>query len=73
MCMKRQCVHHSCYKNKRVRILLPNDTIYEGRFQEEKSKSIVITINKEPVNIPRRDLVSFGISRSGLPEGIYNK
>lgn len=71
MAMKRSCVHHSCYKGKRCRVLVPNNVIYEGRFVEERSKSIVITVNNERVDIPRKNLVSFGISRSGLPEGVY--
>ncbi|MBR1988218.1 MAG: hypothetical protein IKA36_04155 [Clostridia bacterium] len=73
MCMKHKCVHHSCYKGKRCRVLIPNNVIYEGRFIEERSQSIVITINNNKVNIPRKDLLSFGISRSGLPEGVYHK
>ncbi len=73
MCMKRQCVHHSCYKGKRCRVLVLGDVVYEGRFQEERSKSIVITVKGKKVNIPRKDLISFGISRSGLDEGVYHK
>ena len=69
---KRQCVHHSCYKGKRCRVVTPNDIVYEGRFQEERSQSIIITVNKEKVNIPRRDLLCFGISRSQLEEGVYH-
>ena len=51
--------------------MLPGDVVYEGRFQEEKSQAIVITIKNKRVVVPRRDMLSFGISRSGLDEGVY--
>lgn len=69
--MKRKARHHSCYKGRRVRITLPANVVVEGRFIEERSQCIVITVNGAQTKIPRKDLLTFGISRSNLQEGYY--
>ena len=43
--MKRKAKHQSCYKGRRVRITLPANVVVEGRFIEERSQCIVITVN----------------------------
>lgn len=69
--MQRRATHHSCVKGKRVRITLPDNVVVEGRFLEQRSQCIVITINGSKVKIPRNEMLTFGISRSNLQEGYY--
>lgn len=69
--MRRKAKHHSCCKGRRVRITLPDNVVVEGRFLEQKSQSIIITVNGTNVKIPRKEMLTFGISRSNLQEGYY--
>lgn len=63
--MKRQPKHHCCWPGKTVRVQLQNGELIYGKFVEERSTHIKVSIGDHTVSLRKSDLASFGINRGG--------
>lgn len=63
--MKRQPKHHCCWPGKTVRIRMQNGELLYGKFIEERSNHIKVSIGDNTVSLRKSELASFGINRKG--------
>ena len=63
--MKRQPKHHCCWPGKTVRICMQNGELLYGKFIEERSNHIKVSIGDNTVSLRKSELASFGINRKG--------
>lgn len=64
--MKRQPKHHCCWPGKTVRIRMQSGELLYGKFIEERSTHIKVSIGDNTVSIRKSELASFGINRKGV-------
>lgn len=63
--MKRQPKHHCCWPGKTVRIRMQSGELLYGKFIEERSNHIKISVGDNIVSLRKAELASFGINRKG--------
>lgn len=64
--MRRQPKHHCCWPGKTVRIRMQNGELLYGKFIEERSNRIKVSIGDNTVSLRKSELASFGINRKGV-------
>lgn len=57
--------HTSCYRGKRVRVVLRSGEVFVDRFHERTGHFIVF---KDRGRIPRGDIAAFSIFKANLPQ-----